>query len=127
MKFRLGFITNSSSNSYIVRNITDATKTMLDLLREASSKSDGHWAAMPECYGLDEYLDDLMSETHPGDRPEILAQTNEKNPHFLKSVAKVQEFPPNMAVKVTFHWAYVEGYLILDKESESFIIEDVPM
>lgn len=40
MKIRAGFVTNSSATLYMVRNTSDRTKTVLDLMKEAAR---GDW------------------------------------------------------------------------------------
>jgi hypothetical protein len=125
MKLRVGFVTNSSSNSYIVKNITESTKTMLDLLQEASTDDFGPWQLMPECYLLnwEDYQDEDACEEYPSDRPKDHVGTAK----FLEDVANVKSFPPHQAVEVRFEWANVEGYIILAGETKSFEIEEVPM
>ena len=118
MKIRVGFVTNSSSESYIVTNTTETTKTMLDLLREAASDEFGPWESMPECYGLGQFMDDAESNKHPLDR----TITHATDPDFLEAVARLKSFPPHHPVRVTFEWAYVEGLINLVGRTTNFEI-----
>lgn len=95
MKIRRGYVTNSSSTSYIIRNISDSTKTMLDLLREAT---DGDWYLVGDglTYGMDYTKGYDENEVEP--EPFISEQ------EFLEAVAGCETFPPGVDVKIEIAW-----------------------
>ena len=123
MKIRVDFVTNSSSDHYIVKNISETTKTMLDLLREAATDDDGRWEAKPECYlyNWEKYHDGESIYEYPWNREAPHAD----DPEFLEDVAAVMEFPPKQEVEVILQWVFEQGYLRLREKTENFEIKSL--
>ena len=117
VKIRSDFVTNSSSAHYIVKNLTDQTKTLLDLLEEAAS---GPWMYIEWDYpDYDEWngMDPLSPPTDP-----VQLQ------RFREAVAQEKSFPPYMEVHVSIAWG--EGGPIfspsgLRGRTRSFDVRDV--
>ncbi len=92
MKIRSGFITNSSSAQYIIRNITSQTKTMLDLLEEAS---DGNWELV--VWNYDTEYSSSSTRKPPKGNPKLEQQ-------FREEVAKTETFPPHSQTEISIAW-----------------------
>jgi len=118
MKFREGFITNSSSSIYLVQNITEQKKNMLDLLREAAK---GEWFLVQDSYY------NKGSNYRAGDPEMGLPQFFPSKEEFLQCVKDVQEFEPDNPVEVEIVWGDGEPILCSDGlregETASFKIE----
>ena len=88
MKIRVDFVTNSSSAQYIIRNTSDSTKTMLDLLRETTGN---RWRS-------DEFLYGITTET-------------EDEQMLLEAVAKYYTFEPHSEESMRFTYTGEGGHL----------------
>lgn len=131
MKFRTGFVTNSSSNSFIITNVSRDTKTLLDVMRECS-KGD-HWYLCD--WPFDE--SDLDYTDFPTGNEYVDGVTwdgkkipEEERKRYLEIVASLQEFPPGSDVPYTFSTSHSDygpvyhiGTLV---KSKSFKIIDIP-
>ena len=122
MRIRIGFVTNSSSSSYIVTNITNTTKNALDLLREAA---DSEWY-LENWPHYNKGSDYTKGDPDGGD-PKYFASEQE----FLEEVASLWTFPPRVPVEIDIAWGdggpiYMpEGGLL--SATRSFRIKHIPM
>jgi len=119
MKTRTDFVTNSSSAHYIVKNVTDSTKTLLDLLEEAAL---GPWMSL---YWSGWIYDPHRDENEVRPPPEDPKQLQDYREH----VSQLETFHPNMEVRVDIAWG--EGEPIYSPSglrtgrTKSFYIIDV--
>jgi hypothetical protein len=117
MKIRIGFVTNSSSAMYIVKNKTGQTKTLLDLIDEAAC---GPWMLIGWPYSDYDNWNGMDPLPLPED-PKLLQDLRE-------SVALTQTFPQYSVARVEIAWG--EGGPIfspygLRSGTRSFSIIDV--
>jgi len=116
LKLRSDFITNSSSAAYVVKNITNTTKTMWDLLTEAT---DGSW----ELVDWPHYKDRVGNE--PETRPQ--PKSPSRLLKFREQVAELESFPPHTEVTVIIAWGDGDPIYCptgLGWRSQSFLILD---
>jgi len=93
MKLRTDFVTNSSSAGFVVRNNTNQTKTMWDLLEECAA---GPWELVDwPHYDPGEW--DGMNPRGPPKDPKLFQE-------FKEAVARLETFPPHSEVTVTLAW-----------------------
>ena len=85
MKVRIGFVTNSSSHAYLVRNITDEVRTLWDLVQEAAEND---WL----------YIEKKYSGEYTG--------SNEEDPEIIQKlkedISREVTFPPHTEQIVEF-------------------------
>ena len=113
MKLRTGFVTNSSSTSYLIRNLTNSMKTMLDLLKECVP--DPHeWYLISWRYSDIEhdeegniisgrqYINGVKDDGQ--EIPPIVRQL------YLQAVEEIRSFPPFVDIEEDFSWHMDDGY-----------------
>ena len=78
MKIRTGFVANSSSSSFLVKNISDSNKTVYDFAKEVSYMVDDYNFRYTESFTVDEFLEsargryDCNDIINPGETVELI-------------------------------------------------------
>jgi len=106
MKIRPDFITNSSTSHYIIRNNTDTLKTMLDLMKEAATKTEWYLTHWPNnekgrIQG-NEYLEGTTHEGNP--------IPSKDRQIYLEKVERLAIFPPHVDVQIEVSWGFDAFY-----------------
>lgn len=103
MKLRTGFVSNSSSCSFVIKNLSDSPKTLEDFVRENPFLLQDYeeWNYGKKC-SLDQFLEHLeMYKQFPN--------TDQKIFSFYPHEEKEVEFDDHDFVERMFHYALESG------------------